>query len=135
MASDTIVVIEQIPVMYVAGKQGEHIADQAPVAFAQLEAKLTSLKGRKFYGVIIGDEYRACVGIGLNTLASSLPYPTWTIPGGRYLRCKIPDWEENLHLISQTFDELCQRPDYDSSRPCIEYYRSQKELLLMVPVE
>ncbi len=45
--------------------------------------------------------------------ASSLPHQTWTIPGGRYVR---------------------RRPDFDPTRSCVEYYRSRKELLLMVPV-
>lgn len=135
MSSDTIVVIEQIAVMYIAGKQGEPIADQAPVAFEQLEAKLDSLKGKKFYGVILDDEYRACVAIDQNSKTSTLPFPIWSIPGGKYVRRKIPNWEENLTMIGKTFDELCQRPDFDPSRPLIEYYRSQKELLLMVPVK
>jgi len=135
MASDTIVVIEQIPVMYVQGKQGEAIADQAPVAFEKLEAELDSLKGKKFYGVIIDEEYRACVAIEQDSKTSSLPFPVWSIPGGKYVRRKIPNWEENLSMIGKAFDELCQRPDFDSSRPLIEYYRSQKELLLMVPLK
>jgi hypothetical protein len=29
---------------------------------------------------------------------------------------------------------LRERTDYDASRACIEYYRSQRELLLMVPI-
>ena len=134
MVTGTIVTIKPIFVMYVAGLKGAPIAEQAPMAFQQLEDKLSSLKGRKFYGIIIGNEYRACVAIGQNSYVSSLPYPTWTIPGGRYIRRKIPDWEKNLHLIGRSFDDLCGLPDFDSSRPLIEFYRSQKELLLMVPV-
>jgi len=134
MTSDTFVTIEEIPVMYVKGKQGEPVAVQAPVAFEQLEAKLASLKGRKFYGVILGDEYRACVAMDGNSETSSLPFSKWTIPAGKYVRRKIPNWEENIDLIGRSFDELCQRPDFDITRPLIEYYRSRKELLLMVPV-
>jgi hypothetical protein len=135
MAADSIVKIEPIPVMYVAGRKGASFAEQAPAAFVKLEAKLPCLKGKKFYGAISGNEYRACVAIDHNSDASPLPCPTWTIPGGRYVRRKIRNWEENLHLIGQIFEELSERPDFDSSRPCIEYYRSQKELLLMAPVK
>jgi hypothetical protein len=131
---DTIVIIEPIPVMYVSGKKGAPVPEQAPEAFAQLEAGLSSLKGKKFYGAIIGDEYRACVGIDAHS-EQSLPYPKWTIPGGGYVRRKIPNWEVNLHLIGPIFEDLCQRPDVDFSRPFIEYYRSRKELFLMVPVK
>lgn len=134
MAADTIVTAKDVPVMYVAGQRGRPIAEQAPEAFKRLEAKLPSLRGRKFYGVLVGDEYRACVAIDSKDDASSLPHPTWTIPGGRYVRRKIESWEEKLHLIALSFDELRQRPDFDQTRSCVEYYRSQKDLLLMVPI-
>ena len=134
MAADTIVTAEDVPVMYVAGQRGRPIAEQAPEVFKTLEATLSSLKGRKFYGVVVGDEYRACVVIDPKADASSLPHPTWSIPGGRYVRRKIENWEENLHLIGTSFEELRRRPDFDPTRSCVEYYRSQKELWLMVPV-
>ena len=134
MAAETIVTAEDVPVMYVAGQRGRPIAEQAPEAFKTLEAKLSSLKGRKFYGIVIGDEYRACVAITPNDDAASLPHPTWTIPGGRYVRRKIENWEENLHRIGTSVEELRRRSDFDPTRSSVEYYRSRKELLLMVPV-
>jgi len=135
MTTDTIVTVRDTAVMYVAGDAGKPIAEQAPNAFKALEGKLSSLKGRKFYGVVLGDEYRACVAVGPNDDLLSLPHPTWTLPGGRYVRRRITHWEEHLHLIGPTCENLRRRPDFDPSRPCIEYYRSQKELLIMVPVQ
>lgn len=135
MTSDTIVTVQDTAVMYVAGERGKLIAEQAPKAFKELEARLPSLKGRKFYGVVLGDEYRACVAIDPNDDSLFLPHATWTLPGGRYVRRRILDWEEHLQLIGPTFETLCRRSDFDPSRPCIEYYRSQKELLVMVPVQ
>ncbi len=64
----------------------------------------------------------------------SLPHPTWTLPGGKYVRRRIPNWEDNIHLIGMTCETLSGRSDFDPSRPYIEYYRSQGELLVMVPV-
>lgn len=137
MAADTLLEIEPIMVMYAAGEKGEPIARQAPAAFERLEAKLDTLKRKKFYGVILGEEYRACVALDPEgaDAAAPLPFPVWTIPGGRYIRRKILNWEEHIDQIAKTFDELCLRPDYDPSRPRIEYYRSQKELFLLVPVQ
>ncbi|MBW1709055.1 MAG: hypothetical protein JRJ73_04120 [Deltaproteobacteria bacterium] len=63
MPRDTFVTIDDIPVMYVAGEKGRPIPEQAPEAFRELEAKLPSLKGRKFYGVEFAGEYRACAAI------------------------------------------------------------------------
>jgi hypothetical protein len=134
MMTDTIVAVPDISVMYVVGEVGKPIAEQAPKAFKKLEAKLSSLKGRKFYGIVLGDEYRACVAIDPNDDPLSLPHPTWTLPGGKYVRRRISNWEDNLHLIGGTCETLSCRPDFDPSRPCIEYYRSRTELLVMVPV-
>ena len=82
MEADTIVMLPDIPVMYVAGQKGRPIAEQAPSAFQQLEARLPSLKQRRFYGVGLGDEYRACVAIAPDDDPAAQPHPRWTIPGG-----------------------------------------------------
>jgi hypothetical protein len=64
----------------------------------------------------------------------NLPHPTWVIPGGRFARRKLGDWEQHRDLIGPTMMALRGRKDLDSSRHCIEYYRSQRELFLMVPI-
>ena len=129
----SIVTMPDIAVMYVAGQRGTPFNEQAPDSFSRLEAKLSSLKGRKFYGAVIGDEYRACTALEPTDNVASLPHPTWTLPGGRYVRRLIADWENNRHLIGPTFADLRSRKDMDSSRPCIEFYRSQRELFVLVP--
>jgi hypothetical protein len=135
MDSDTVVTIPDIPVMYVAGEAGRPIPEQAQAAFPALEAKLPTLKNRRFYGVGVGEQYRACVAIDdERDDPDALPHPRWTIPGGRYVRRRIADWESNPDRIKPTFDALRARPDFDPSRPWIEFYRSRRELLVMVPV-
>ena len=133
-SSDTVVTLPDTVVMFVAGKAGEPIAAQAPEAFKALEARLPSLRGRKFYGVVLGDEYRACVAIDSTDDPRALPHPTWILPGGKYVRRRILNWEEHLDLIGPTFQALLRRPDVDACRPFIEFCRSQTELLVMVPV-
>jgi hypothetical protein len=135
VSCDTVVTLPDTVVMFVAGKAGKPIAAQAPEAFKALEARLPSLKGRKFYGVALRDEYRACVAIDSSDDPCALPHPTWILPGGKYVRRRIVNWEEHLELIGPAFQALLRRPDVDPSRPCIEFYRSQKELLVMVPVQ
>jgi hypothetical protein len=120
--------------MYVDGEAGKPIADQAPRAFGALEAKLESPKGRKFYGVVIGDLYRACVAVEPGDEQQLLPHPTWTLPGGRFARQRIADWEQRRDMIGPTFAALRARADSDPNRPGIEFYRSQQELQVLVPV-
>jgi hypothetical protein len=136
MPADTIIALEDIPVMYVMGEKGRPIGEQAPKAFQELESKLPSLQGRKFYGVVFaGCEYRACVALAESDDPTSLPFTTWVIPGGKYARRKIENWEEHIDSIGPTFDSLRRENKFDPDRPDIEFYRSQRELLVMVPVK
>jgi len=131
---ESIVVIKDILVMYVAGERDKPIPEQASVAFDKLEANLTTLKGRHFFGAIVEGEYRACVALRPEDDPDNLPHPTWTIPGGKYVRQKLPDWEHHRELIGPSFGRMRERRDFDPSRPCVEHYRSQRELLLMAPI-
>jgi hypothetical protein len=47
---------------------------------------------------------------------------------------RIPDWEAHRDQIGPTATDLVSRPDYDPTRPLIEYYRSQRELQMLAPV-
>lgn len=106
-------------------------------AFSKLEAALPNLKGRKFYGVLSGNSdtgiYRACVVSKPSENIGGLE--KWIIPGGKYIRAKIKDWEKHVDLIAPAFSDMTRRYKIDNSRPSIEYYRSQKELLLLFPVK
>ena len=134
LVSESVVVISEIAVMFVAGDRTRPIPEQAPIAFATLEGKLTTLRGRRFYGVVVDGQYRACVAIRPEDYADALPHPTWVIPGGKFARRKLAHWEQHRHLIGETILQMRERADFDASRYCIEYYRSQRELLLMAPV-
>lgn len=58
----------------------------------------------------------------------------WVIPGGRYVRAKMKDWSRRIPEIGKTFMALAEQYPADPSRPSIEYYRSQEELILHLPV-
>jgi hypothetical protein len=134
LSVETVVVIGDILVMYAVSRRHKPISEQAPDAFDRLEEKLTTLTGRRFYGAVVDGEYRACVAIRPEDDLENLPYPTWTIPGGKYVRQKLADWERQRQTIGPTIMRMRERKDLDPSRPCIEYYRSRRELLLMAPV-
>ena len=127
--------LSNIPVMCLVSPSG---VPGSKGTFDKLEAKLPSLKKRKFYGVLDGTPehgtYRACVGILDGDNPTALGLETWTIPGGKYARAKIADWEKNLDKIGPAFDELLKQYTLDPTRPTIEFYRSQEELFLFLPV-
>lgn len=109
------------------------------ITFDRLENELQSLKGRKFYGLVKprGDQndYYACVAIEEGDEPEKSGLERLVLSKGKYDREKITDWENKLDLIPKYFDKMVGRNIVDESRFSIEYYRSRKELFLMLPVK
>ncbi|SRR6266571_5665368 len=134
MTGEQEVMLEEAAVMYVESPNG---LAGAAAAFDRLEAHLPSLRGRRFYGTFQrpAGPYRACVALVPGDDPTALGLPTWTIPGGKYARRKLPDREKRLPEIGTTFAQMSATCEPDASRPSIEFYRSQRELLLFLPVK
>jgi len=109
-------------------------------AMHRLESKLPSLKGRKFYGAFRllpeGEEYFACVEKLATDDPTAMGLDVGVIPGGLYARRKVFEWEKVIAAgqLGTVFQSMVVRYPVDRSRPEIEYYRSMKELHLLVPV-
>ena len=127
-----LVTLEDVPVMFVVSPSGVQGAGEA---FDGLEARLPSLKGRKFYGTLLDGEYRACVALEAQDAPAAMSLRTWVIPGGVYARRKLERWSERLPEIGRIFGALAAEHPRDPARPNIEFYRSQKELLLFMAVK
>lgn len=125
------VTIEDIKVMYVVAIGG---LSGIKAAWAQLEASLPSLKGRRFYGTYLNGEYRACVALRDDDNPAALGLDTWAIPGGTYVQRKIEDWPDRTSEIGEAFADMAAEHPMDPMRPGIEFYRSQKELILYMPI-
>jgi hypothetical protein len=128
------VTLPDVRVMYVESTTGHAGAAKA---FDTLEAPFPTLKGRKFYGTFQPPTgpYRACVAIEPSDDVVALGFPTWTIPGGKYNRSKVANWEQHVPEIGKTFQRMRQESEHDLTRPSIEFYRSQRELVLFLPVK
>lgn len=107
-------------------------------AFKTLETSLASLKGRKFYATFqySTGQYRACVAIEDPDEPEQLGFQKWSIPGGLYAQEKLENWTEHAEEIPNVFEKMSRvySGRIDSSRPSIEFYKSQKELLLLLPI-
>ena len=126
--------LSDVQVMYI--ESGTGIAG-ASEAFEQLEARFPSLRGRKFYGTFQrpAGPYRACSAIEPGDDPAALGLQTWAIPGGKYSRRKLLDWQARTREIGETFQSMAKESNCDTSRPNIEFYRSTKELVLFLPVK
>ena len=109
-------------------------------AMHRLEAKLPSLKGRRFYGTFRllpeGEEYFACVERVASDDPASMALEVGKIPGGLYIRRKVLDWEKVIaaRQLGPIFEAMVDYYNSDRTRPTVEYYRSMSELHLLVPV-
>jgi hypothetical protein len=126
-----LVTLDPVAVMFVTSPSGPQGAGEA---FDRLEACLSSLKGRKFYGTMLNGEYRACVALEAQDAPPARGLQTWIIPGGAYARRKLERWPERIPEIRETFMAMAAEFLQDAARPNIEFYRSRKELLLFMAV-
>lgn len=136
--SDTYVELKDIPVIRVKADSGKGPA----AAMQTLESKLATLRSRRFYGIFretpSGEEYYACVEKIPSDDPDKMQLDTGTIPGGRYARRRVMDWEDIVRAgrLPELYQELVDSHsgEFDRSRFSLEFYRSQVELLLFLPV-
>jgi hypothetical protein len=109
-------------------------------AMHELESKLASLKGRRFYGAFRllpeGEEYFACVERLPGDDPERLGLDVGHLPGGWYARRKVLDWEEVIRAgkLGEIFDDMIRLHGSDGTRPSLEFYRSTRELHLLLPI-
>ena len=135
---DNIIELHDIQVMRV---RADMKGNGPSAAFDLLESRLATIKGRKFYGVFRllpngEEEYYACVEISETDDPEKLSLETGTIPGGLYVRRKVMNWEQVIRngQLPSIINDLASGKEIDTQRPTIEYYRSNVELQLLVPV-
>lgn len=127
-----IVNLNPIDIYYVPSTHG---LTGAKNAFKKLESTLSSFKGRKFYGLYFHDgSYHACMKREALDNFNHEILNMGTIPGGLYATTKLSDWPERIHKIGPAFDTLAEIYFVDNNRPSIEFYKSQKELKIYLPV-
>ena len=97
--TETIVELHAIPVVHLAGESYRPQAEEARKAVNRLEARLPTVKRRRFYGAVVGDEYRACVAERRGD--ERLGVARWILPGGRYRRARIADWEAHRDMLGR----------------------------------
>src|SRR5207245_11613302 len=119
------VTLPEVQVMYVESATGLAGASEA---FDRLEGRFPSLKSRKFYGTFQppAGPYRACTAIEPGDDATALGLPTWVIPGGKYSRQKLLDWQERMTEIGKNFKSMAAEGERDSSRTTIVIYWRKK---------
>ncbi len=118
----------------------------ASETFDELEKRIGSLKGRRFYGLSRmengKEEYFACVRVEAGDEPEKLGLSEVVFEAGRYDREVIRDWSskwdgDNIEGLPEIFGEMAKGNEtmIDESRFSVEYYRSQKELYVYIPLK
>jgi hypothetical protein len=106
-------------------------------AWAELEAALGSLRGRKFYGAFdeASDEYRACVELRPGDEPAAPGLELGALAGGRYARVRLHGEPPGLYeRIRPAFAALEKERDRDASRLHLEHYRRRDVVDLLLPI-
>jgi hypothetical protein len=130
----TIVERDAVAVMFA------RVADEQEAitrAWADLEARVGSLHGRRFYGLFDAGtgEYRVCVETRDGDDPEALGLEPGIVPGGRYARVRLQGEPPAIYgQVAPTFKWLARRADHDPGRPEIEFYRRRDVIYLLTPV-
>ena len=132
--------VNQAPLRLVTAKSNS-FPDGNRAAFRSIESQLSTLRGRKFYGLAYesdgGLDYYAGL-VPINEIEerrfAELGFPVVAIHGGSCARVKLSDWTSKTELIGPTFRVMIETHGIDHSRPQMEFYRSLRELHLLLPV-
>ncbi|MFN6327422.1 MAG: hypothetical protein ACK5UE_11365 [Chitinophagales bacterium] len=106
-------------------------------AFVRLAEKLEN-KGQKrdCYGLVINENgamnYYAAYTELYDGEAREKSLPVFTIISGDYYAICIEYWNKNILHIGPTFDQILKSGKVDTSSPCIEFYKTEQELICMV---
>ena len=111
----------------------------AEQTFDLLENNLSTLKKKKFYGLSKLENnkltYLACVKIEDSDNINVPGLQEVHLLKGKYVRERIVDWKKNLGQIPSIIDKVSTDNLVDPERYIIEFYRSEKELFLLIPIE
>jgi predicted transcriptional regulator YdeE len=92
---------------------------------------------RNYYGVSSMDHegkiiYKAVAEEKHTGEAKKFNYEQTTIEKGEYFFTILKDWSRNKHCIKDIFHEMMKDGRVDKTKPCVEWYKNDNEMLCMV---
>lgn len=118
-------------------KEVNNFPEGVAEAFRYLENLHPSICERSFFGISHEVKnkplvYWAAVEECYQGEAEAYGCNTFVIGSGAYLTETIPDFMKNLNSIPNAFRTLMADPRRDGNFPCVEWYRSDREMTCMI---
>jgi predicted transcriptional regulator YdeE len=109
-------------------------------AFDELIKKTGNAAGeRNYYGISEFQDgrmyYYAAAEEKAVSEAQKFNYETFTIEKGAYLAGTLPEWRKKTECIKDIFSEIIKDPDVDKTKPAIEWYKDDKEMMCLVKMK
>ena len=106
-------------------------------AFDKLIEMVPEGLNRSYYGIsyMTSDNevvYIAAVEEKNNGEAESNKCERYTIEQGKYLAVTVRDWRKKTDTIKDVFHSMMNEKGIDKSKPCVEWYKNDDEMLCMV---
>lgn len=106
-------------------------------AFSRLYNSVPDIKTRHIFGISKPGKngiivYKAAASENFEGEGTQLGFPTFTMMKGVYLGETLTNWQQNEMMIASIFNRLVADKRLDGSAHCIEWYKSETELLCMV---
>jgi len=94
---------------------------------------------RNYYGVSWmegnGIHYLALAEEKTAGEASRYGYEKYVIEKGEYLAIELKDWRNHLNAMEGIFGELMKDQRTDKTKPCVEWYKDDYEMLCMMLID
>ena len=106
-------------------------------AFDELVHIVPEGLNRSYYGISKMDSngsilYYAAVEETVDGEGKKYGYDYYTIEHGKYLSVAVKDWRSNIACIKDIFHDMVQDKRFDPTKPCIEWYKNESEMLCML---
>jgi len=107
-------------------------------AFLELLRKTGDPAGaRNYYGVSSMNKdgkiiYKAVAEQKFNDEAEKLNFEKSTIEKGAYLYATLKNWRTQTNCIKDIFHEMMNDDHTDKTKPCVEWYKNDEEMLCLV---
>jgi hypothetical protein len=106
--------------------------------FESLEQMLPDGKTRDYFGISYIEHgkiiYFAAAREQFDGEAKLFQCESKVVESGEYIVVPIQDWYNHLDSIKDVFHNLMQDPRADLTKPCIEWYKTMKEMWCMMKV-
>ena len=117
--------------------KAERFPEGVSAAFDQLVKKVGAADQRTFYGISYMEKngsitYKAGATEVTDGEGAKHGLEYFTIPRGMYITETIHDWKKKIEVIAPTFQKLMSDPRFDKVTPCVEWQKSNTELVCMV---